>query len=217
MAEFTGFPRAAITFLRDLEDNNDRDWFRANRDRYETHLVGPMNALAADLAHLGPGRLFRPFNDARFHARPPIKEHIGLAIGIEGAIGHYVELSLDGVLVAAGMYSPMPDQVTRLREAVADGRRAGGLTKALGIADRAGLERSEPDLKRAPRGYETDHPRIDLLRHRRLVLSRRTPVGRWVHSADAGDTIRADLDAMAPTVRWLRNNVGPSTQERSRR
>jgi uncharacterized protein (TIGR02453 family) len=217
MAEFTGFPRAAITFLEDLEANNDRDWFKANRGRYEEHLVAPMTALAADLADLGTGRLFRPFNDARFHSRPPIKEHIGLAIGMEGAIGHYVELSLDGVFVAAGMYAPMPDQVQRLRDAVVDGRRAGGLTKALGVADRAGLERSEPDLKRAPRGFAPDHPRIELLRHRKLTLHRRTPVGRWVHGSSAGGRIRADLDAMTPTVRWLRNHVGPSTQERKRR
>lgn len=215
-AGFTGFPKEAIAFLEDLEANNDRDWFKANRARYDEHLVAPANALARDLAHLGAGRLFRPWNDTRFHMKPPIKEHVGLAIGIDGAIGHYVELSLDGVFVAAGMYAPMPDQVARLRDAVADGRKAAPLRKAIAAAAAAGLELGEPDLKRVPRGYDADHPRADLLRHKKLVLHRRTPVGAWVHRRECGERVRADLDAMSPVVEWLRRHVGPSREQRKR-
>ena len=40
--------------------------------------------------------------------RPPVKEHVGLAVGYEGAGGYYVELSLDGLLVAAGIYRRRP-------------------------------------------------------------------------------------------------------------
>ena len=39
MPAFRGFPIEAIDFLRELEDNNDRDWFKANRARYDEHLV----------------------------------------------------------------------------------------------------------------------------------------------------------------------------------
>ena len=106
MAAFKGFPPEALEFLRELEANNDRDWFKANRARYDEHLVAPVRALGEDLADLGRPRLFRPWNDTRFHARPPIKEHVGLAVGYEGAGGYYVELSLDGLLVAAGPVPP---------------------------------------------------------------------------------------------------------------
>src|SRR5207344_1420054 len=105
------------------------------------------------LADLGRTHLFRPWNDTRFHPGPPIKEHVGLAIGHEGAGGFYVELSLDGLLVAAGMHGPAPDQVERIRAAIDSPRTAGSLTWALRRADGAGLELSEPDLVRAPRGY----------------------------------------------------------------
>lgn len=217
MSEFTGFPRAAVTFLRDLEANNDRAWFKEHRGRYDEHLVAPALALGRDLARFGTVRLFRPYNDTRFHAKPPIKEHLGIPFGIEGATGYYVELSLDGLLVAAGMYAPAPDQVARLREAVAEDRTGRGLEAAVATARAGGLEPGEPDLKRVPRGFDAGHPRAELLRHRRLVVQRREErLPRWLHSAEAADRIAGWFDAATPLVRWLREHVGPSQQPRRR-
>src|ERR671932_1538749 len=133
------WPPAALEFLRDLEANNDRDWFKANRERYDSQLVEPARELAAELAHLGEPHLFRPYNDTRFHMRPPIKEQLGVAIGYGGSGGYYVELSLDGLLVAAGLHQPAPDQLERFRAAVDDRRRAAGFARALRTAEAAGL------------------------------------------------------------------------------
>ena len=118
------WPPEAIEFLRELELNNDRDWFKANRARYDADLVEPARELAEQLRDLGEAHLFRPYHDTRFHMRPPIKEQFGLAIGYGGAGGYYVELSLDGLLVAAGLHAPAPDQLERYRAAIDDGRRA---------------------------------------------------------------------------------------------
>jgi uncharacterized protein (TIGR02453 family) len=207
---FRGFPAEALEFLRELEANNDRDWFKANRARYDDHLVAHARALGEDLSDLGAPHLFRPWNDTRFHARPPIKEQLGLAIGYEGAGGFYIELSLDGLLVAAGMYQPAPDQVDRLRRAVDAGRTAAALTRALGRARDAGLELNEPALARIPRGYPADHPRAELLRHRGLTVSRLHDLGPWLHRPQAGARVLKELEAAAPVVRWLREHVGPS-------
>lgn len=218
VSEFTGFPRAAITFLQDLEANNDRDWFKANRARYDEHLVAPALALGDALSRFGPVKLFRPYNDARFHQRPPLKEHIGIPFGMTGATGYYVELSLDGLLVAAGMYRTQPDQVSRLRAGVVDGRRGAALARAVAKARDGGLSPGEPDLKRVPRGFDADHARADLLRHRRLVLSRREPeLPKWLHRPEAAERIAAWFDAATPTVKWLRDHVGPSDTPPKRR
>jgi uncharacterized protein (TIGR02453 family) len=205
---FRGFPPEAIQFLRELEDNNDRDWFKANRTRYDEHLVAPATALGEDFAEFGRPRLFRPWNDTRFRPGPPIKEHVGLAIGYEGAGGFYVEISLDGLLVAAGLHNPAPDQVDRLRRAIDASRTAAALTRAIGRAQDAGLELNQPDLVRAPRGYPADHPRLDLLRRRRLTVTRRHEIGPWLQKPAAGKRIRTELEAAAPLVRWLREHVG---------
>jgi uncharacterized protein (TIGR02453 family) len=219
MTGFRGFPPGAIGFLHELEDNNERDWFKANRARYEELLVAPARALGEELeaADFGRPHLFRPWNDTRFHPGPPIKEQLGLAVGYEGAGGFYVELSLDGLFVAAGLHNPAPDQVERLRRLVADGRSATPLLTAVAVAEAAGLRLNEPDLVRAPRGYPADHPRIELLRHRALTVSQRHRLAGWVSRPEAGRRIRRQLDAAVPLVRWLRERVGPTERPRARR
>jgi len=212
--EFRGWPPGALEFLRELEANNERDWFKANRARYDEQLVAPARALAQDLADLGSSHLFRPWNDTRFHPGPPIKEQLGLAIGYGGAGGFYVELSLDGLLVAAGLHQPAPDQVDRMRRAIDQPRIAAALERALRRATDAGLVVSDPDLVRAPRGYPADHPRIDLLRRRRITVARRHDLRGWLHKPEAGRRIREGLDAAAPLVRWLSEHVGPSQRPR---
>src|SRR5437773_11859481 len=146
VSAFSGFPPEAVEFLRELEANNDRDWFKANRSRYDEHLVAPAAALGDDLSALGRPRLFRPWSDTRFRPGPPIKEHVGLAIGYEGAGGFYVEVSLDGLLVAAGMHMPAPDQLERLRAAIDAPKTAAALTRAIPRAGDAGLALNEPEL-----------------------------------------------------------------------
>ena len=201
----------AIEFLRDLEANNDRDWFKANRERYDFFLMEPARELAAGLADLGEPHFFRPYHDTRFHMRPPIKEQLGLAIGYGSAGGYYVELSLDGLLVAGGLHHPASDQLARYRAAIDDGRRAAAFERALKIATDAGLEPGPPGLKRAPRGYPLDHPRLHRLRMKELTVYRRRPVGAWLHKRSADKRIREELESARPLVTWLGKHVGPAT------
>src|SRR3954469_7727475 len=183
------WPASALEFLRELEANNDRDWFKANRSRYDEDLVAPARELAARLGHLGEAHLFRPYNDTRFHMRPPIKEQLGLAIGYGGAGGYYVELSLDGLLVAAGLHRPATDQLERFRAAIDDGRRAAAFEKAVNTAAAEGLALTEPELKRAPRGYPQDHARIDRLRMKEITVYRRHPLAKWLHKPRCDEVI----------------------------
>lgn len=204
------WPPAALEFLRDLEDNNDRDWFRANRARYDDHLVAPGRALAESVAHLGTAKFFRPYNDARFHRRPPIKEQLGIAIGYGGAGGYYVELSLDGLLIGAGLHHPASDQLERFRAAIDDGRRAAAFERAVAQGAEAAMMLVEPELKRAPRGYPVDHPRVARLRLKNLTLFARHPLEPWLHDDRCREQVRKQLDATRPFVAWLERHVGPS-------
>jgi uncharacterized protein (TIGR02453 family) len=204
------WPASALEFLRELEANNDRDWFKANRSRYDDDLVAPARELAARLGHLGEAHLFRPYNDTRFHMRPPIKEQLGLAIGYGGAGGYYVELSLDGLLVAAGLHRPASDQLERFRAAIDDGRRAAAFERAARTAEAAGLAVPPPELKRAPRGYPIDHPRIDRLRLKEITVFKRHPLEPWLHEPGCRDRIASELESARPLVAWLAKNVGPS-------
>lgn len=206
------WPPEALDFLRDLEDNNDAEWFRAERHRYEAFLLAPARELAEKLSDLGRPHFFRPYNNLRFRPGPPIKEHLGVAIGYGAAGGFYFELSLDGLLVAAGLHRPASDQLERFRAAMDDDRRARGYVRSLGAAGRAGLVAGEPALKRAPRGYPMNHPRIDHLRRRELTVSARHPLEPWLHEPACDERIRSQLRAARPLVKWLAETVGPSTR-----
>jgi uncharacterized protein (TIGR02453 family) len=206
----------ALEFLRELEQNNDRDWFRSNRSRYDQELVAPARALAEKLSRLGPPRFFRPYRDTRFHPGPPIKEQLGVAIGYEGAGGYYFELSLDGLFVGAGLHQPASDQLERFRAAIDDERRAKQFERAVAKAQAAGLTTAEPELKRAPKGYAPDHPRIERLRMKELTVSRRHPLEPWLHTPECDELIKTQLTAARPIVTWLAENVGPSLRHRGR-
>jgi len=140
---------------------------------------------------------------------------VGLALRSDsGTVGGYVQLSLDGLLVAAGMYMPAKDQLERLRRAIDTRPVAAALTRALDAATAVGLELGEPELKRAPRGYPPDHPRIELLRRKRMTVSRLEPLEPWLHTPQAGRRITALLDASVPLLGWLERHVGPSELRR---
>ncbi len=209
------WPPEALEFLRDLEDNNDRAWFKANRRRYDEHLVAPARELADKLSDLGAAHFFRPYNNLRFRPGPPLKEHLGVAIGYGAAGGFYFDLSLDGLLVAAGLYHPASDQLERFRAAIADDRRARGFERGLAAAERGGLVAAEPELKRAPRGYAMDHLRIDRLRMKQLTVSHRHPLEPWLHQPSCDERVRSEMVAARPLVKWLAETVGPSTRPRA--
>jgi uncharacterized protein (TIGR02453 family) len=204
------WPPAALEFLRELEANNDRDWFKANRDRYERDLLAPARTLAERLSHLGEPHFFRPFNDTRFRPGPPIKEQLGVAIGYHGAGGFYFQLSLDGLLVAAGLHRPASDQLERFRAAIDDDRQARRFERAVKVAEAAGLSTPQPELKRPPRGYSADHPRLDRLRLKELTVFERHELEPWLHTPECDKRIRVQLDGARPLVKWISEVVGPS-------
>jgi uncharacterized protein (TIGR02453 family) len=204
------WPPAALEFLRELEANNDRDWFKANRRRYDDDVLGPARELAESLADLGEPHYFRPYNNTRFRPGPPLKEHIAVAIGYGGAGGYYFHLSLDGLVVAAGLHRPATDQLERFRATLDDGRRAKSFERGVETAQAAGLSLAEPELKRAPRGYKPDHPRLDRLRLKRMTVSRVHPLEPWLHQRRCDELVRSELEAARPLVKWLAEMVGPS-------
>jgi uncharacterized protein (TIGR02453 family) len=164
--------------------------------------------------HLGKPHYFRPYNNLRFRPGPPLKENVAVAVGYGGSGGYYFDLSLDGLIIAGGLYHPATDQLERFRAAINDGRRVKGFERAVAQAEAEGLSLAAPELKRAPRGYSIDHPRIDRLRLKRLTVSRVHPLGPWLHKRRCDQIVRTQLEAAQPLVKWLEQAVGPSTRPR---
>jgi uncharacterized protein (TIGR02453 family) len=208
---FKGWKAEAIEFFEGLEADNSRTYWQAHKADYEKLVLGPMRELLGDLAaEFGEGNVFRPYRDVRFSAdKSPYKTNIAAMIG---GIG-YVQLSAEGLATGSGYWIMATDQLERYRRAVAADPTGKALDAIVATATRAGMRvTAHESLKSAPRGYPTDHPRIELLRLKGLITWREWPVAAWLGTAKAETRVEEFLRASAPLRGWLDEPVGASTQ-----
>src|SRR5258708_16399339 len=206
MAErFTGFPPESLEFFRELAAHNNRDWFLAHKDVYQRACRGPMEALVAELEpRVGKVKISRINRDIRFSRdKAPYKTYIAAGVG-----GNYISLSADGLFVGGGFYAPDAGALQRFRAAVDDdttGRRLQAIVRTL---RRRGYEvGSHETLSSAPRGYSSDHPRIELLKMKDLFAGRRFAPAAWLATAKARGRIDRVSTDTAPLVKWRRQHV----------
>ncbi|WP_460663525.1 DUF2461 domain-containing protein [Kribbella swartbergensis] len=205
---FTGFPVAALDFYDDLELDNTKTFWTANKHVYEESVRAPMAALLAELEdEFGPAKLFRPYRDVRFaRDKTPYKTHQGAFIDVAPATGWYVQVSAPGVRVAAGFYEASSERLGRVRAAIDDDRRGKQLERLLADLTSTGWTVGGDRLKTSPRGYDPDHPRIDLLRHKSLTVSKSYGFEPIIHTPALVDHIRNDWRATKPLITWLTDN-----------
>jgi uncharacterized protein (TIGR02453 family) len=193
MAQATGkatttrsFGPELFRFLRDLKVNNDRAWFNANKDRYEREVRNPaldfVEEFGVHLAEISPhfradprpsgGSLFRIHRDTRFSKdKSPYKTHVGIHFRHELAKhahtpGFYLHLQPGSVFVGVGIWHPDPPALLRIREAIARDPNAWRRATADGSLRLAG-----ESLKRAPAGFDPEHPLIEDLKRKDFIAS----------------------------------------------
>ncbi len=182
------FTPALFKFLRELRANNNRDWFQANKGRYEASVKDPalhfISEFGPHLAKISPhfsadprpvgGSLFRIYRDVRFSKdKSPYKTAVGIQFrhktGRDAhAPGFYLHLEPGEVFAAAGMWHPDGPSLKAIRDAiVADPAR---WKRVLGRKTfKEGFELGGDSLKRPPRGYDPEHPLVDDLRRKDFI------------------------------------------------
>ncbi|MGV9680027.1 DUF2461 domain-containing protein [Nocardia sp. NPDC003482] len=207
---FTGFPVAGLDFYEDLEADNSKAFWTAHKHVYDTAVREPMVALCAELeADFGEPRIFRPYRDVRFAAdKRPYKNHQGAVVRIAPGTGWYVQVGAPGLLVAGGLYSPTPEQLARLRTTIDDEVRGPELEQILAGLAAVGFTIGGERLKTRPKGFAADHPRIDLLRHKSLRVSKDFGAPDWLETPRAAKEIRQAWETLRPLVEWLGAVVG---------
>ena len=202
---FRGWPVEAVEFLQGIELDNSKAYWTANKDVYQDKVLGPMLALLAELApEFGEGHVFRPYRDVRFSAdKSPYKTNIA-AHNNAG----YISLSSDALGVGAGLYMPSGDQLARFRAAIAHDRTGAQLVRVVAELRKKNIEVSAHEvLKSAPRGYSSDHPRIELLRHKGITAWQEWQLGPWLATAAPKRRIIDFLREVVPLRKWLDSNV----------
>ncbi|WP_290515961.1 DUF2461 domain-containing protein [Aeromicrobium sp.] len=205
MPEFNGFPEAALDFYDDLEMDNTKSFWEAHRQTYDTAVATPMKALTAALAdEFGVAKVFRPYRDVRFAKdKTPYKTHQGAFVPMGPSTGYYVQIGAPGARVGVGFYEASGPRLASIREAITDTTRGGQLEEILAGLQAAGWELGGDKLKTAPRGYDADHPRIELLRHKSMTLGKDYGFEPVIHTADMLERVRADWREATPFVEWV--------------
>jgi len=208
VSEFHGFPVAALDFYDDLEVENTKAFWAEHKPVYEESVKAPMVALTEALApEFGAAKVFRPYRDVRFSKdKTPYKTHQGAFVGVGPATGWYVELSARGVRIGGGFYEAAGPRLSSYRAAVDDDRTGPELEAVLGALGEHWTVDGDR-LKTAPRGFTTDHPRIELLRHRSLVVMRSFGFEPVIHTPDLLDEVRAGWREARPLVDWLTTHL----------
>jgi uncharacterized protein (TIGR02453 family) len=210
---FQGFHPEAVTFFHELAADNSKAFFDAHRATYEEHVRAPMQALERSLSGLfGDGHLYRPHRDVRFSKdKRPYKLNAAVSFGGRGprAVGgRHVHLDADGMFVAVGAYRMEGEVLAAFRQAVAADPSGQQLEHIVAELTAKGYPLHGEELKRAPRGFAPDHPRLDLLRRKGLAAVRHWRLEPWVFTPEAGDRILSVFADGEPLVGWLRRHVG---------
>lgn len=207
---FTGFPEAALDFYDDLEIDNTKSFWEAHKPQYLESVREPMVALTDELEPtFGPAKIFRPFRDVRFAKdKTPYKTHQGAFVGAGPACGWYLEIAARGFRTGAGFYDASSADLAHVRAAIVDESKGVALQRILATLQKKGFEVGGDRLKTAPRGFDAGHPRIDLLRHRSLTVTRDYGFEPVIHTPELVDAVRADWNAVRPLVEWLCLRLG---------
>jgi uncharacterized protein (TIGR02453 family) len=210
MSDFRGIPEAALDFYDDLEVDNTRSFWSAHKETYEVSVREPMTALARALEdEFGTAKVFRPHRDVRFAKdKTPYKTHQGVFVPRGPATGYYVQVAAPGVRVGVGYYEASGARLARIRAAIDDERRGRDLEQLLRDLEERGWERGGERLKTSPRGYDADHPRIDLLRHKSMTLGKSYGFEPFIHTPELLDRVREDWRKATPFLEWVADNAG---------
>lgn len=173
--------QSVFDFLSALQSNNNREWFAENKELYEdakNQAYKFYESLANELAKIdefGKFKMYRIYRDVRFSAdKSPYKNHFGaifMRLQPHNRGSFYVHLEPENSFIGGGFWSPNKEDLQRIRQGIE-------------IEDDFQVLLEEPKLKKefgglfgeavktAPKGFDKEHPRIDLIRYKQFLLKK---------------------------------------------
>ena len=224
MSDFPGFPAETQQFLRALRENNTREWFAANKGRYDDFVKGPaldwVSAMGERLKRLdskivvdtranGSGCLMRAARDTRFSKdKSPYKVNVAMMWWRGGgkkmmrpAFG--MQITPDEAGLMAGMFHFSKPMLEAYRQAALDEALGEELIEMARAIEAAGYRLSGSHYKTAPRGYDKNHKRIKWLRFNSLHAGVHDMRPSLIESPRLIDHCYDHFSRLAPIVHWL--------------
>ena len=208
-------------FLEALRENNDRDWFHANKEWYlriKAEHEAFINRVIAALAVVEPevegleakDCIFRIYRDTRFSPnKQPYKTHIG-AYMVRGGkksprSGYYVHIEPGNCLLAGGVWCPEPSLLKALRQDVYDNiDEFTGIVRDKEFAKYYRLDGEK--LKKVPAPFPKDFPEAEMLKFKASTVTHGVP-DAFFEGEDAVERVVDRLLLMKPFHRFLNYTV----------
>lgn len=178
-----------LAFLTKLSKNNNKEWFDANKKEYEIlrkewisfvgECINGVSAFDPAVAALDPKKcIFRINRDIRFSAdKSPYKNNFGMSLNpngkSDGFCGYYLHIQPGNCFVAGGAYAPFPDKLAAIRQEVDYNFPAfQKIVTAKAFKAQFGAL-SGDKLVRPPKGYDTENPAIEFLKHKDFIAQQK--------------------------------------------
>ena len=210
---------STLTFLQQLQQNNQKEWMDAHRDDYQaaresfieliTYLLRGLETEDEGMRGLDPKKcIFRINRDIRFSKdKSPYKINFGAALAEggrnSGNAAYYLHLQPnDESFIGGGLYQPPKEMLAKVRQEIDyNASELRTLVSAPDFRETFG-EIQGDSLKRAPKGYDPDHPNIALLKLKDYIVLRKL-TDEEVTDAQFPDQALATFKTMIPFVHYL--------------
>ena len=211
-------------FLKELRENNNREWFKENKARYDAlnkeyidtvqKIIDKVAAFDSEIAGLeAKSCVYRIYRDVRFsHDKSPYKTHFGAYMtGLGGRTspygGYYLHIEPDNALVSGGVWCPSPAMLKQLRRDIDD-----YIEEFTGILEDEKFksvygELEGEMLKRMPDGYPKNHKYDYILKHKYFVVSSNKPES-FFYSDNWIDEAVEDFRILQPFNKFLNYTIG---------
>jgi len=170
-------------FLKDLKANNTREWFNDHKPTFQFHQTEVKAFYQEVEGRLGQSdliekhKVFRIYRDVRFSKdKTPYKTRFaGYFIRATKELrgGYYLNIEPGNCIVGGGFYGPESDDLKRIRkEFEQDDSEIRAILNNKKFKSTFGELQGE-ELKSAPRGFDPEHPAIDLIRKKQFYVIRK--------------------------------------------
>jgi uncharacterized protein (TIGR02453 family) len=225
-SRYASFEPATLSFLEELAANNNREWFKANKERYDEQVLDvalrfihsmqdPLHDIAphfvAQATRMG-GSLMRVYRDTRFSKdKLPYKTNIGIQFRHEQARnvhspGYYVHVDAQQVFIGVGMWRPESEPLQAIRARIVarpeEWKRAVGDTQF-----RRRFELGGEALLRPPRGFDKNHELIEDIK-RKSFIAAETMTPDACLKPQFQRKVETSFKAAEPFMRFLCKSVG---------
>lgn len=213
-----------LDFLKELVENNNREWFQANKDRYDkargnvielaAAVIGKLHKVDPTVsADLDPKKcVMRIYRDIRFSKnKTPYKNNFGISLPTQGSklggVEYYLQIQPGKSFIAGGYWMPEAEHLKAIRQEI--DYNAADLKKIIDDKEFVSLFgefRKQDQLKTTPKGYDADNENIDLLRLKSFIVVHPLK-DKEVIGATAADEIVDMCSRIYPLNVFLKNAI----------